>query len=434
MPGRLFCTRVCFLGLLCCPLSLLAQSGSPSSTRVALSGPDAQENRSEESRHVTGDLGGARERLSERGFAYALEYLSDSLGNVRSVQPARFTSYSRVRGTVDFDFEKLAQVSGLTVHITGVWQTGANQGAYLGTIATPSAISTFNAFRLDAWWVQQRLAGGKIALRFGQFAGLDSYASQHFGGSFIAQPIGYALTAVGNTNAAFQPFATSAAELRIAPLQHVYIKSMVSAGDPHLVTDNLTGFVPQFRGRPVSLSEVGWTLGTKASAEQTDTVADRRGYTGLYKFGAAFNPGKLPSAHGTTPASSNYTLYGLASQALWRTHPNSGVGPDATAGVSWGPGDRNRQNAQLTLGLRYNELLPMHLHNTVSFAYVRSGISSQFPPTSLSQQHAENLLELNTLITFPRGIVFQPAVQRILDVGVTSHSDTLLGFRSKVNF
>jgi carbohydrate-selective porin OprB len=49
-------------------------------------------------------------------------------------------------------------------------------------------------------------------------------------------------------------------------------------------------------------------------------------------------------------------------------------------------------------------------------------------------QHAENLLELNTLIGFPRGIVLQPVVQRILDVGATSKSDISVGLRAKVNF
>ena len=42
--------------------------------------------------------------------------------------------------------------------------------------------------------------------------------------------MGYALTSLTNTYVTFQPFATSAAELRVAPLKHAYIKSMVLAG------------------------------------------------------------------------------------------------------------------------------------------------------------------------------------------------------------
>ena len=404
-------------------------------TRAYLSGPDTPEQELEAAK-LFGNWGGERERLEKRGVSFDLLYISDSLANIRSEQPKRFTSFNRVRGTVDLDLGKLARTAGLSVHLSGVWQTGANLGDYLGMIASPSALSTANAFRLDAWWVEKTVHSGRIAFRAGQFSGLDSYGSQYFGPSFFSQPMGYALTALGNTYVTFQPFATTSTELRVAEFKRTYIKSMVLSGDRLPTQHNLTGFAPQFRGAPVSISEVGWTPGLRASdIKPSSTVDTRRGYSGLYRFGAAYNPGKFKALASNGLSSGNYTIYGVANQALYRLPGKPGTGPDLTTGVSWSPSDRNADNRQVTLGLRYNDVLPLNQHTTLAVGWVHSGISSYVSRFDLLHPNsAENLLELDGTIALKPFIILEPTAQRILDVGGSRKADTLVGFRSKVVF
>jgi hypothetical protein len=74
------------------------------------------------------------------------------------------------------------------------------------------------------------------------------------------------------------------------------------------------------------VSEIGFTPGKKTKAMRPpDDVASRRGYSGMYKFGASYNPGKFATATNTI-RSGNYLMYWMASQALWRVDPKEGKG------------------------------------------------------------------------------------------------------------
>src|ERR1700691_1697019 len=114
-------------------------------------------------------------------------------------------------------------------------------------------------------------------------------------------------------------------EVRVAPIRNLYVKSMVAAAVRSPFSQNPTGLVPQFNGTPVSTSEIGFTPGRKASSVRAfDNVEGRRGYSGLYQFGASYNPGRFTLPNSATPRSGNYLLYWMASQALWRLDPKEG--------------------------------------------------------------------------------------------------------------
>ncbi len=70
-------------------------------------------------------------------MSFDFQYVSDSLWNIKSVQPERFTSWNRFRGTVDIVFGKLIDQQGLYFHATALWQGGGNLGTYLGLLDQP---------------------------------------------------------------------------------------------------------------------------------------------------------------------------------------------------------------------------------------------------------------------------------------------------------
>ena len=105
-----------------------------------------------------------------------------------------------------------------------------------------------------------------MTARVGQFAGQDFYGADHYAASFIFEPMGYALGNLFTDFESFDPPSTPAFELRIVPIHDFYVKSMVEAEDREPFAHNQTGFVPQFRGVPVSVSEIGFTPGKKASS------------------------------------------------------------------------------------------------------------------------------------------------------------------------
>jgi porin len=400
-----------------------------------LPGPDSHETGQGPHGHLFGNWGGERTRLEKHGVRFDLQYVSDSLWNLKSVQPERFASWNRFRGTVDIDLGKLIGWHDLYFHATALWQGGGNLGAYLGLLTSPSGMSSMNTCRLDSWWIEKRWLNQRITARVGRFAGQDFYGAQHFAASFIFEPMGYALGNLFTTYEMFDPPSTPAMEVRIVPLRHLYLKSMVMAAVSAPFSQNPTGFVPQFNGVPLSVSEIGFTPGEDASSVRAfDNVEGRKGYSGLYQFGASYNPGKFTSPTSAKPQQGNYLLYWMASQALWRVDPKAAKGLDGTLAYDWSPPNINRNNTLLTAGLRFNEPLPLKIHNTMSLGYVRNNLSSQFLPPGMPAFKTEQGVEFNTLLDLLQMLLLQPVVQYYANVGGGAQRAVVFGFRTKVEF
>jgi porin len=144
---------------------------------------------------------------------------------------------------VDIDFGTLTGLQGLYFHATALWQGGGNLGAYLGLLTTPSGMSSQNTSRLDSWWFEKRWLNERIAARVGQFAGQDLYGAQHYATSFIFEPMGYALGNLFTTIESFDPPSTPAAEIRVVPIHHLYVKSMVLTYCDHGLS--FSPFIPE---------------------------------------------------------------------------------------------------------------------------------------------------------------------------------------------
>jgi hypothetical protein len=246
--------------------------------------------------------------------------------------------------------------------------------------------------------------------------------------------MGYALGNLFTDFESFDPPSTPALEVRVVPIHNLYVKSMVEAEDRDPFANNPTGLVPQFRGVPVSISEIGYTPGQKATGVRAfDNVESRKGYSGLYQFGASYNPSKFTTASGATQ-SGNYLLYWMANQALWRVDPKEARGLDGTISYDWSPANINRNNTMLTAGLRFNEPLPLPIHNTMSLGYVQNRLSQQFVPQGGPQWKPENGVEFNTLLDPLPMLLLQPVIQYYANVGARTGHALVLGFRTKVEF
>jgi len=414
---------------------LVAPLQGQATQEETLSGPDSHETGQGPHGHLFGGWGGERARLLERGVRFDFQYVSDSLWNIKSEQRERFASWNRFRGTVDIDFGALGGQQGLYFHATGLWQGGGNLGAYLGLLTSPSGMSSANTCRLDSWWIEKRWLNERLTARIGQFAGQDFYGTQHYAGSSIFEPMGYALGNLFTDFESFDPPSTPALEVRVVPIHHLYVKTMVEAEDRDPFAHNPTGFVPQFRGVPISVSEIGFTPGEKAwSMRAFDNVESRKGYSGLYRFGASYNPGKFTTPTSTKPEAGNYLLYWMANQALWRVDAKQAKGLDATVSYDWSPANINRNNTMLTAGLRFNEPLPVRIHNTMSVGYVRNQLSQKFVPQGTPPWKTEHGVEFNAMLDVAPMLLLQPVIQYYANVGGRTQRAVVFGFRTKVEF
>jgi len=84
--------------------------------------------------------------------------------------------------------------------------------------------------------------------------------------------------------------------------------------------------------------------------------------------------------------------------------------------------------------VRFNEPLPLPIHNTMSLGYVQNRLSQQFVPEGAPPWKPEHGLEFNTLLDPLPMLLLQPVVQYYTNVGAKTGHAVVLGFRTKVEF
>ena len=105
--------------------------------------------------HLFGDWGGERTALAEKGINFDFFYIADLEANPTGGLQQSHAGWERIRGTLDISFDRVISWQGLSVHATGLWQTGANLGGKIGTLVNPSDLVSAHTTRLDSFWVQQ---------------------------------------------------------------------------------------------------------------------------------------------------------------------------------------------------------------------------------------------------------------------------------------
>jgi porin len=422
---RTFCLAV-FL-LLCASSKICAQTTTDDS-----SAPPSRQ-------YLFGDWGGERTALADKGVTFDFFYVADLQANPVGGLTQTQAGWGRIRGTMDVDFGKLKGWNGFSFHVTGLWQFGGNLGADIGVLANPSGLVSAHTTRLDSFWLQQALFDNRVFVRAGQFAGLDFYGVQDYGASYLIEPLDYAFGNLFSTTfESFNPAATPAAEIRVVPWRTFYVKSAVLSGNRNPYQQDTNGFHFQIRDSPDFVFETGFTRDMPDASGHVPHSGQKL-YPGNYKFGAAYNGGKFANAAGVE-SSGNYLIYEMANQALYRPAVGSNRGLDATLGFDWSPNSVNRQNSQITAGLRYNGLIPSRPQDGASLGFVYTHIGDPFQtvgiPTGLPGLGSEKALELNYALWLKPYLLWQPTFQYYWDVGGDSRipNAAVLGFRVKVDF
>jgi carbohydrate-selective porin OprB len=318
----------------------------------------------------------------------------------------------------------------LTFHITGLWQAGANMGAYIGSSANPSSLVSANTTRLDSWWFEQALLNNKLYVRLGQFAGLDFYGAQADGASYILEPLGYA---IGNLFPAdyesFDPAGTPAAEIRVVPSRHFYWKGAIFSGNRNPYQDDTNGFHLRFKNSPVIATEIAYTFDPASSPGV-------KSWPGTYKLGATVNPGQFPNIVTGVQTKTNYLVYVMANQRIYRPEAGSDRGLDVNFAYDWTPGQFTLNYSQVTGGVRYHGLIPHRERDTVSAGVVYTRMSPTlnraYASADLPLLTNEKAVEINYAVRVSRRFTFQPVAQHYFNTGGNPlrHNSVVAGFRT----
>ena len=417
---------VLLVALICGLTPLYAEDSAPQKSSPGF--PNQQ--------YLFGDWGGTRTRLAEeKGVKFDFFYVSDLLANPKGGKEGA-TGWERIRGTMDIDFAKLIHVNGLSFHVTGLWQCGVNLGStYLGSIANPSGITSAHTSRLDSFWVQQALFKDKLTIRAGQFAGMDFYGVQQYGGNYIMEPLDYAFGNLFTDYESFDPASGPAADIKIAPIRQVYYRAGVVSGNHNPYGQDDNGFHFTAKNKGVFVNELGFLLDQPGGKTPKDKY-----YPGEYKIGATYNPDYFLNPVTNLWNHSNHLIYFMANQAVYRPVANSNQGLDVHFGMDFAPTDLNKINRQATGGVIYTGLIPKRPKDAVAFGFVVSQVSDTFNTSYqlLGQPTlgSEKAYEINYLAQLTPWLIWQPVVQIYSDLGANSKNPNgvVAGFRTKVTF
>ncbi len=395
-------------------------------------------------KYLLGDWGGTRTRLEEeKGIKFDFFYVSDML----YADDGRFrdggAAWNRVRGTMDIDFGKLTGIQGLTFHVTGLWQGGPNLGAnYLGSISNPSGLVSARTEILDSYWLAYAMADGKVTLRAGQFASMDFYGLQPYGGYYLMEPLNYGFQNRFNDYASFDPASGPGVQLVVNPYRFIYFNVAYTSGNRNPYQDDTNGFHFIKKDSGVLSNAVGIKIGQPGPG-----VVKEKYYPGQYEVGSTYNGGKFTNPFNPVPLylgeTGNYLFYFMGNQAVFRPKAASNTGLDVLFGITQSPNKPyNFVDRNILAGLVYHGPIPQRPKDSISFALSYTHVSDEYsaayaaanpfaPPYS-----SEKAYEFNYLFQATPYWIIQPTVQWYQDVGGFSKYGTAVaaGLRTKVTF
>lgn len=410
--------------------------------------------------HLTGDWGGWRDRLVERGVHLQAGYIGEVLGNVSGGLRRGAIFEGLLELSIDFDAEKLGLWKGGTLHSSALFPHGSPFSAkYVGDILTASNIEAYESFRLYELWYEQRIFQDRFSIRLGQLVADDEFAFTDSGGYFVNSAFGWPAFISGNTINTGPAFyvATPGVRLRYEVTDELYLQAGIfdgdsfdsPTGDPRVNASGTRIHLGHDQGA-FAIAEAGWRL-------NQDEHSD--GLPGIYKLGAWLHTGNFPSNFHDRDGepivvtdgepkmhSENFGVYAAAQQMIWREEPHSdeGLSGFLRAGVS--PRDRSFFEFVVDGGVTYRGLLPARPDDQIGIGAVYARVSRDVRDSEQLDAYVsgtrysgysdhESVLELFYSLQLNRWWIVQPDVQWIFNPGGGGGSDALvLGLRTALVF
>jgi porin len=345
-----------------------------------------------EQEKLTGDWGGARTTLKDRGIDITLNYIGETFDVLAGGLQKRPSYEGRAEFSLDADLQKLIGWTGATTHLTvyDIHNSGHNVAENVGSIADPSNIDAYHTLRLFTAWYEQSF-GERFSVRIGQLAGDDEFITSETAGGLINGTFGWAgILATNMTNGGpAYPLATPGARLRINPADNVSVLVGVFSGDPAGPNCNDDPQVCNAHG--TTFSFYGGTLWMGELHYKLNQGEHAIGLPGIYKLGGWYATANFPDQHfgvdatgavvslGVDPTADpiqhrgNWGLYALADQMVWRQGDRS-VNLFVRGGFS--PADRNLLSWYVDGGAGFTGLLPGRPADVLTFGVAYAEISS----------------------------------------------------------
>ncbi len=379
--------------------------------------------------YFTGDWGGLRTALADKGIDIGLTYYAEIWGNTAGgIQAgAVYTGLGQIETTIDL--EKLLGWKDATIFTRWLWLSGQDASSELtGNFFTVSNIAGFNTFRNIELWFQQTWWDERISLRAGQLAADAEFIISTYGSLFINGTFGwpaFVYMDIPNGGPGY-PMGAPGIRLSVSPTDSLTILAAVLQGDVFAQNVNRHGF----RWRLDANQGFLWLAEAQYQHEWK--------LPGTIKAGAWFDTGAFSTA--ANPEDyvwGNYGIYFIVDQMLYQepsapqgndknpvtsaggTTPPQGLG--AFARIAFEPADRNFLGFYVDGGLSYQGLIPTRDNDTagVALAYgqLTNGTRDLLADAGEINPNYEMVIEATYLAQITPWLAVQPDAQWIVHPG-----------------
>ncbi len=401
---------------------------------------------------LLGNCGSLRERLSEKGVDFSVQYVAETMGNPYGGNYGQGVVYDGLLTTVvNVTFDKLTDGAwkGASFRASGFWISGSSlTDKYVGDFSVVSNIDAYDTVRLDELWFQQNFLDDRVSLKLGQLTADSEFFVTTNGAIFINSTFG-AFPFIGQN---FQPYsppiypvAAPGVRLRLQPIPQFYLQVAAFTGNAGTQQQNNRGTYVNFESKAGTLMfyEAGFLL---------NQGKDDKGPAGTYKIGSWLHTGdyttwqsQAQAALGTgtlKSAGTQYGVYGVIDQTIGKFDLSSTQSTTINCFLRLGltPSSAMVVDCDLDGGLNISGLIPGRKEDVFGVGFARTALSRDYSASSAAQGGPafghETLVEVTYSAMLAEWWTVQPDIQYVFDAGATTQSpDALvLGLRTTLNF
>ncbi len=374
---------------------------------------------------ATGDWGGLRSRLAERGIVPTLSYAADLQGDASGGLRKAVRYFQNIGFDLQLDLEKLVGLEGAGFNLSVSSRSGRSltQDA-VGNVFDVSQLCCGATIRLVNVAFEQRFLNGKVDLAIGRIATGDVFLTapiycRFVSSAFCGNPVGVFFDVPYSA----YPTATWGVRATVRPVPELYLMAGFYDGDPNLGRNDVHGLDWSWRSGVGNLlsGELGLRLGQHGEATELP---------GNFKLGGFWHTGPFTDLGGSGRTErGNGGFYLLLDQMVYR-EAGKGALQGLTSFVSllFAPDDSlsqvpffmnggavyrgivpGRDADALLLGVAYGQFSP------VQRGAQRAARDAGAPGVTV--QSFELVIELGYIVQLTKWLTLQPDVQYVVQPG-----------------
>jgi porin len=317
---------------------------------------------------LTGDWGGIRTDLADRGVELTATYTAETLGNPSGGIKRRAVGAALLQGDLDVNLDKLVGWQGGKIHATAFHIQGRQLTSnFIGGLIPVSSVEAAPSTRLFSLWFEQSVLDDRASLRFGQVPMQEEFFTSTYAAYMVNSAFGWPAIYAANmpSGGGGYPLANMGTRLKVKPTEEISLMAAVFSGNVAPGTNvgndaqkrNRSGTDFSFDSPPVWFGEAAYSINQDKDSPGLPATFKLGGWyyngrtadqhfdnTGL-SLGSGASSGVARNLHG------NWAVYGIVDHMLWKREGTVDSGVGAFFRTTYMPDDRNQMSYWLDTGL-----------------------------------------------------------------------------------